>query len=657
MTLFVPRIQPGDDGAWPKSCPPDPLPPPLDWRRDESGASQKPASEAALLLSAGLPPPILQRIAALALRWGVPLREAALSTGAVEPHAYVAQLSARCEFGDAPKDEPLKLRVLDLAAAPYRHLGAALPIPLEAPRGAMALNGEQLSLRAAEDLAASLGPARNRVIPVSRRALGEAIAAAYGPRLAREAENSLGRKHARFSAATGVNKWQTVCLATMGGLFAGAAVFAPREALVIYSAALSLMFLLTISLRLAAAAHAGYARASGRKRPIARLRDAELPRYSVLVAMYKEARVLPDLVAALKALDYPPAKLDIKLVLEEDDAETIAAARALPLPPHFEVTVVPDGTPRTKPRALNYALQFATGECLVIYDAEDRPDPDQLRKAAGRFRDAPMEVVCLQAKLTFDNAWENWLAKQFAIEYASLFGGILPMLDAARLPLPLGGTSNHFRTRALRGIGAWDPYNVTEDADLGIRLYRRGFRAEVLDSTTYEEAACQPGNWLRQRTRWLKGWVQTYGVHMRQPLRLARELGLGGFLAFQGHFAGIIIAALVHPISYAIILHDAARGLIFQPAQSAFGHQLWLIAVFNLVAGYAASLTLGLFVLRGKRVRRLIPQLVFIPVYWLLMSAAAYRAVYQLIKAPHYWEKTEHGLTSFRRTPKRKHPR
>jgi cellulose synthase/poly-beta-1,6-N-acetylglucosamine synthase-like glycosyltransferase len=223
--------------------------------------------------------------------------------------------------------------------------------------------------------------------------------------------------------------------------------------------------------------------------------------------------------------------------------------------------------------------------------------------------------------------------------------------------LPLGGTSNHFRAAALRKIGAWDPHNVTEDADLGLRLYRRGFRAEVLDSTTYEEAACQPGNWLRQRTRWLKGWVQTYGVHMRQPLRLLRELGLRGFLAFQGHFAGIIVSALVHPISYGIIIHDAARGLIFQPAESAFGHQLWMIAVFNLVAGYAASLALGFFVLRGKRGRALIPQLAFIPVYWLFISAAAYRAVYQLVRAPHYWEKTEHGLTSFRRTPKRKHPK
>ena len=654
MTFFVPRIQPGDDGAWPKYSSAVSFPPPLDWSRPHDQS----ASEAALLLSAGLPPPILQRITALALRWGVPLRDAALSIGAVHSPAYTGELAARCGFRDAPRQERIRLRALDIPPPPpHEHLSAARPMPLAEPPGAAALNGEQLSLEAAQALAVSLGAAKDRVILVGRRALSEAIAEAYGPRLAREAEDGLSRKQPRFSASTGANGWQTVCLALMGGLFAGAAIFAPREALVIYSAALSLMFLLTISLRLAAAAHAAYVHAGGRKRPVPRLKEAELPRYTVLVAMYREARVLPDLVAALEALDYPPAKLDIKLVLEEVDAETIEAARALHLPPYFEVVIVPDGAPRTKPRALNYALQFATGDYLVIYDAEDRPDPDQLRKAAGRFRDAPREVVCLQARLTFDNASENWLSKQFAIEYASLFGGILPMLDAARLPLPLGGTSNHFRIGILRRIGAWDPHNVTEDADLGIRLYRRGFRAEVLDSTIYEEAACQPGNWLRQRTRWLKGWVQTYGVHMRQPFRLARELGLSGFLAFQGHFAGIIIAALVYPLSYAIILHDAALGLIFQPAESTFGHQLGMIAVFNLAAGYTASLALGFFALRGKRARGLVPQLVFIPVYWLLISAAAYRAVYQLVKAPHYWEKTEHGLTRFRRTPTRKQPR
>jgi cellulose synthase/poly-beta-1,6-N-acetylglucosamine synthase-like glycosyltransferase len=649
MSFFVPRIQPGDAVAWPKPHHTRRCPPPLDWSADKRAPDDQAAGDAALLLSAGLPPATLQRIRALALRWGVPLREAALSTGSITPEAYVAGLAAECALNGSPDRASIRLRVLDLPPAPHRHLRTPLLMPLETPRGGMALNAELLSLDAARQLAASFGLAKDRLVLVSRRVLSDGIAEAYGPSLTRDAENALGRKLPRFSASTGANRWQTIGLSVMGGLFAGAAIFAPREALVIYSAALSMMFLLTISLRLAAAGYAAFTASSGRKKPIPRLKEAELPRYSVLVAMYKEARVLPELAEALEALDYPAAKLDVKLVLEADDTESIAAAQALRLPPHFEVVVVPDGMPRTKPRALNYALQFATGDYIVIYDAEDRPDPDQLRKAAGRFYEAPAEVVCLQARLTFDNASENWLSKQFAIEYASLFAGILPMLDAARLPLPLGGTSNHFRAGALRGIGAWDPHNVTEDADLGIRLYRRGFRAEVLDSTTYEEAACQPGNWLRQRTRWLKGWVQTYGVHMRRPFRLVQELGLPGFLAFQGHFAGIIIAALVHPISYAIIIHDAARGLIFQRAESTFGHQLWLIAVFNLVAGYAASLALGFIVLRGKRGRALIPQLAFIPIYWLFISAAAYRAVYQLVRAPHYWEKTEHGLTQRRR--------
>jgi glycosyltransferase XagB len=340
-------------------------------------------------------------------------------------------------------------------------------------------------------------------------------------------------------------------------------------------------------------------------------------------------------------------------VLEEDDHETAAAVRALDLPAHFHVVIVPAGEPRTKPRALNYALQFATGDLVAIYDAEDRPEPDQLMKAAAHFARCPRAVVCLQARLIFDNHAENWIAKQFTIEYASLFGGILPMLGRAHLPMPLGGTSNHFRVAALRSVGAWDAHNVTEDADLGMRLYRCGYRAEVLDSVTYEEACCRPWPWVKQRTRWLKGWIQTYGVHMRQPLRLARELGWPGFLVFQGYFAGTIIASLVHPWSYLLIAHDLLTGALLAEHETAIGRNLWLLAVFNLAAGYASSLALGFFVLQRRGVRRLIPELPFIPLYWLMISVACYRAVYQLIMAPHLWEKTEHGVSTARRHPRR----
>lgn len=651
MISPVPSLPPGDGDAWrlgPRGLPILPILKPARGALP-APAPPLPVSEDAILAYAGVPPPILGRLRKLALQWGVPLREAALSTGAVRPAAYLRALAITCGIRSRQLHEPLRLRPIWPLPEPHRMLTSRQPVPLEAPQGAAALSGEGFTPEAIAELADTLGPTKDRLTLVSRQDLCGAIVEAYGPQLAYAAASTLSERQPRFSAAIGVNRWQTVFLSSAAGLFLGAAVFAPREALFIYSTALSLMFMLTISLRVAAAGHACRRRLGGAPKPLRRLRDADLPRYSVLVAMYREARVLPQLVAALEALDYPAAKLDVKLVLEADDAETIAAARALKLPPRFEIVVVPEGTPRTKPRALNYALQFASGDYLVIYDAEDRPDPGQLRKAASHFHTAPRQVVCLQARLTFDNASENWLAKQFSIEYASLFGGILPMLDKARLPMPLGGTSNHFRTGTLRNLGGWDAHNVTEDADLGMRIYRRGLRAEVLDSTTFEEAACQPGNWIRQRTRWLKGWIQTYGVHMRQPVRLFRELGIWGFLAFQGHFAGIIIAALVHPLTYVLIIHDAAAGIIFSPAETAFGQQLWLIAIFNLAAGYAASLALGAFTLKGRGVRKLAPQLIFIPIYWLFISAAAYRAVYQLITKPHYWEKTEHGVTKVRR--------
>jgi glycosyltransferase XagB len=534
----------------------------------------------------------------------------------------------------------------------HRLLKARVPIPLKNGPADFVVNADCFTPEALADLVAAVGPAKERIAVADRTTLRSALMRAYGATIAGEAANGLAERRPRFSAAARLWGWQVCFLLALAGLFLGAAIFTPREAVAVSSAVLSLMFLITITLRIAAASYVFLKHVKGPKPPLPRPADDSLPNYTVLVAMYQEAAVLRDLVSGLKALEYPPAKLDIKLVLEADDAETIAAARALDLPPHFDVVIVPDGRPRTKPRALNYALQFATGDLLVIYDAEDRPEPQQLLKAAAHFVRAPREVVCLQARLTFDNASENWIAKQFTIEYASLFGGILPMLGRAGLPMPLGGTSNHFRVGALRAVGGWDAHNVTEDADLGMRLYRCGYRAEVLNSVTHEEACCRAWPWLKQRTRWLKGWLQTYAVYMRQPRRLARELGFRGFIAFQGHFAGVIIASLVHPWSYILIIHDQLTGILLLEPETLIGRHLWMLALFNLVAGFAASLALGFFVLQRRGVRRLIPQLIFIPLYWLMISAACYRAVCQLITAPHYWEKTEHGVSKQRRQPK-----
>jgi cellulose synthase/poly-beta-1,6-N-acetylglucosamine synthase-like glycosyltransferase len=521
------------------------------------------------------------------------------------------------------------------------------PVALEGEREKAAIAAESLTPAALLQLSRALGPARRKIALASRASLAEALENAQRGRLMREATLGLSRRRPGESAIEGAQDWQLCVIAAFCGALGGAAAIAPREALTLACAIFSLMFALCVAIRALAAAQAIWpgGRAGRRRAQRRPLSDRELPRYTVLAPVFREARVLPRLIDALSRLDYPAAKLDVKIVLESVDSETIAAARAISMPGNFQLVVVPDRQPRTKPKALNYALQFATGDLLVIFDAEDRPEPDQLRKAANAFAAAAPEVVCLQARLDFYNADENWLSRQFTIEYASLFRGLLPMLDSARLPLPLGGTSNHFRVRALRRLGGWDAYNVTEDADLGMRIARAGLRCEMLDSTTYEEAACHYGNWLRQRSRWLKGWMQTYGVHMRRPLLLFRQLGARGFFFFQGQFAGVILSALAHPLFYALLAFDWTQGQLFNEPQSLIGAQFLAIALFNLAAGYGASLALGLATARGRPGLRLARELLLIPFYWLMISAAAYRALFQLVTSPFHWDKTEHGVS------------
>lgn len=598
--------------------------------------------ERRILLGAGLSPAKLARVESLAARWNLPARDVAISLGAMRPQTYVRAAAMACGLDPAQVRTSVQLHAMNPAPEPYRFIETTQPAKLKTPSGGVVLNAENCDPSVISDVANALGRKKGRLWLATRETLKDALINSYGQELATRAADGLWRRYPRFSAVTGLVLWQIVFLAILAGLFCGAVIFAPRETLQVYAACFSVIFLVTILLRCAAASYAFHRCLYSPRKPIKAIPESELPHYSVLVALFREARILPQLVEGLSALDYPRAKLDIKLILEEVDHETIACAQSLDLPPHIEIVIVPDGALRTKPRALNYALQFARGEFLVIYDAEDRPDPLQLRMAVAHFAKAHKDVVCLQAQLTFDNYTQNWLAKQFTIEYASLFGGILPMLDRLRLPIPLGGTSNHFRVKILRKLGGWDAYNVTEDADLGMRIYRAGLRAEVLNSETLEEAACQPGNWLRQRTRWLKGWMQTYIVHMRQPWRLLKELGLAGFIAFQSQFAGILLAALIYPVSYIIIAHDVVKDIFLHQPETILGQHILKIAIFNLVAGFLVSFALGLFVLKKRHIKPLFLQILFIPIYWLFISAAAYRALYQLIVAPHYWEKTEH---------------
>ena len=255
-----------------------------------------------------------------------------------------------------------------------------------------------------------------------------------------------------------------------------------------------------------------------------RLGDEGLPVYTVLVPLYREAAIVGLVVESVKGIDYPEDKLDVILLLEEDDKETQEALAGAALPSCVRTLVVPEGRPKTKPRACDYGLEEAKGGYLVIYDAEDRPEPDQIRKAVAAFRRLPEKVICLQAKLNYYNPHQNWLTKWFTLEYTTWFDLFLPGLNRLKVPIPLGGTSNHFKTSALRKVGGWDPFNVAEDCDLGMRLHKAGFRARVLDSTTWEEANSRVGNWIRQRSRWVKGYIQTHLVHTRESLGGARIL-------------------------------------------------------------------------------------------------------------------------------------
>jgi len=376
---------------------------------------------------------------------------------------------------------------------------------------------------------------------------------------------------------------------------------------------------------------------------VAALSDDDLPTYTILVPMFREPEVLPILAGAIRRLDYPLAKLDVKLVLEEGDQETIDAAKRLGLESIFEIVRVPPSQPQTKPKACNYALSFARGELLVIYDAEDKPEPDQLKKAVVGFRKSPENTACLQARLNYFNADENWLTRLFTIDYSLWFDFMLPALDYLKMPIPLGGTSNHFRTEVLRELRAWDPYNVTEDADLGVRLTQEGYRVGVINSTTFEEANVSVGNWIRQRSRWLKGYMQTYLVHMRRPVHLFRSLGPSPFLGFQFFVGGNIVAGLGAPVFwgiYAVWLFTETKML-----EPYFPGALLYLNLFNLIIGNAAFTYLAVVAPLKRRLYHLVPYGLTVVAYWILISIAAYKGLWQLITKPFYWEKTQHGIS------------
>ena len=336
----------------------------------------------------------------------------------------------------------------------------------------------------------------------------------------------------------------------------------------------------------------------------------------------------------------------MKLLLEEDDIETRAAAAAMDLPACFDVLVIPDVGPRGKPRACNHGLARALGEYLVIYDAEDRPEADQLRKSVMAFAEAEPDVVCLQAQLNYFNRTYNLLTRWFTAEYSVWFDQLLPGLQAMDVVIPLGGTSNHFATSRLEELGGWNSFNVTEDADLGLRIYLQGWKTAVLETTTYEEATSRYRNWIRQRSRWVKGYMQTYLFHMRRPV-----------WGWPGRWAPSrtppsscssgpgTLCLLLNPLFWLLAVLWFATQLHL--IQSIFPWPVLYLGTLGLIVGNAAcvlSVVSGCF---ARRNYEDVKYALLVPFYWVLMSVGAWKALVQLFTKPSFWEKTEHGFCKF----------
>jgi len=373
--------------------------------------------------------------------------------------------------------------------------------------------------------------------------------------------------------------------------------------------------------------------------------EDKLPKYTIFCPLYQEWRVLPQFVTAMKRLNYPADKLQVLLLLEANDKETLEKANKFDLPNNFKIIVVPHTMPKTKPKACNYGLRFATGEYAVIYDAEDIPDPLQLRKVFLTFANSTSDVSCVQAKLNFYNPNQNLLTRLFTAEYSLWFELILTGLQTLNAPIPLGGTSNHFRLKDLIALHGWDSFNVTEDCDLGVRLSLNGFRTVIIDSSTMEEANSDWANWYHQRTRWIKGYIQTYLVRMRNVKSFIKKSGWINFIHFQLVVGGKILAILVNPFMWLLSFgYFLMRSQYGEFIESLFPSGIFYFGVTSMVIGNFLYFYYYMIGLAKRNQFGLIKYAFIIPFYWLAMSIAGWGALYLLIKEPHFWSKTKHGL-------------
>ena len=506
---------------------------------------------------------------------------------------------------------------------PWRRVGDVTVIALSRPE-------EFRRLRPM--LEARLGPVTVALAPA--RAIVAAVHAWRGPSLAQAAES-------RVPAAESCRDWPklhraprvmtavviTLTLALVAPVGLGLAVLG--------FAVLSLALILALKL---AAAIAALRAPEDAGLPAT---DAIAPIVSIIVALYREGDIAARLVRRLARLDYPEALLDVILAVEAEDRVTLEALETAELPPWMRVIVVPEGQVKTKPRALNHALDYARGAIVGVYDAEDAPEPDQLRKVVARFQHSPPQVACLQGVLDYYNPRTNWLSRCFTIEYAGWFRLILPGIARLGLVVPLGGTTLFFRREALEELGGWDAHNVTEDADLGIRLARHGYRTELIASVTEEEANCRALPWIKQRSRWIKGYMMTWAVHMRSPRLLWRQLGPRAFLGFQVMFLGSVAQVLLTPLMLSLLVVPFG---VQHPLYAALPTAMvWTMAIV-FICSEMTNLAIGMLGLRRSQHRLSLWWVPTMKLYFPLASLAAYKALVELATKPFYWDKTTHGL-------------
>lgn len=580
----------------------------------------------------------------LAETWHVRLGDAILSRNWTDPAVYYQAVAYHYElpFVDLIRDAPDPTL---LAAAEADTYARKLTIPWRRHEGRIVIATAEPGPEAVLFARKRWGPAIEFVV-TSKFDIVWAVQTAFADALSHRAVYDLAERNPELSAQEVFTPAQVIFGSALLTLLMIGLTLAPIATLVAINVVMSLFYLGNFLFK-GILVSVGGARSADRDETIAiagrLLRDDELPVFTVLVPMFREPEMLPVLARSLRKLDYPLGKLDIKLVLEAGDHETIEAASKLGLEGVFEVIRVPPSHPQTKPKACNFALQFARGEFLVVYDAEDRPEPDQLRKVVAAFRQSSPNTACLQCRLSYFNASENWLTRMFTLDYALWFDQMLPGLERLNVPIPLGGTSNHFKIDVLRELHAWDPFNVTEDADLGVRLTQKGYRVGVVDSTTFEEASCHAGNWIRQRSRWMKGYMQTFLVHTRRPLHLLRTTGPLGFLGFVFFIGGTVVSGLLNPVFwllYLVWLIAATSG--FDPV---FPQFLLFLSLFNLLAGNGAFIFLHMLAPIRRGWLDLIPYSLTALGYWVMISIAAYKGLWQLLRNPFYWEKTRHGVS------------